>query len=386
MQKVLLILPIGNNLMQKIKSKTICLTMIVKNEAHVIKRCLNSVKKFIDFWIIIDTGSTDNTKELIREVLVGIPGALHERPWKNFAFNRNESLELAYNKAEYLLILDADEELYCSENFAFPDLNHIAYEIMLETRQEKFYRAQLLKNLPTWRYNNIIHELLNLPKNEYIPKLNNIKIISHNDSARNQNPDKYKVDLQILKQGLKEEPHNLYYMLHISQHYFHQKQFYLSLYYTERVIEKLAEKKIDNELMFYRWYCLYQIAQIKLAIKTQWHKVLSMYLKTYGYSSWHPAPLYMLGKHYFAKKNFYTAYIFLKEAISIAKTADIGFLHKDIYYLTRIKFIFCAIKIGKISEAIKINYGLFIDTSLPIDLKEMVNANYKILKSNQTYA
>ena len=49
--------------------KTICLNMIVKNESPVIERCLASVKKLIDYWVICDTGSTDGTQKLIQKVL-----------------------------------------------------------------------------------------------------------------------------------------------------------------------------------------------------------------------------------------------------------------------------------------------------------------------------
>ncbi|MGW8788902.1 glycosyltransferase, partial [Heyndrickxia sporothermodurans] len=44
--------------------KTICLSMIVKNEASVIRRCLDSVRPLIDTWVIIDTGSTDGTQDI----------------------------------------------------------------------------------------------------------------------------------------------------------------------------------------------------------------------------------------------------------------------------------------------------------------------------------
>ena len=40
----------------------ICLNMIVKNEAHVIRRCLDSVRPHITHWVIVDTGSTDRTR------------------------------------------------------------------------------------------------------------------------------------------------------------------------------------------------------------------------------------------------------------------------------------------------------------------------------------
>ena len=54
----------------------ICLNMIVKNEAHVIRRGLDTVKPFIHHWVIVDTGSTDGTQEIIREHLKDIPGEL----------------------------------------------------------------------------------------------------------------------------------------------------------------------------------------------------------------------------------------------------------------------------------------------------------------------
>ena len=54
--------------------------MIVKDEASVIPRCLASVRKLIDYWIIVDTGSTDGTPEVVRKVMHEIPGELHQRP------------------------------------------------------------------------------------------------------------------------------------------------------------------------------------------------------------------------------------------------------------------------------------------------------------------
>ena len=62
---------------------TICLNMIVKNEAHVIRRCLDSVRPIVDSWVIVDTGSSDGTQEIVRNWFADIPGELHERPWRD---------------------------------------------------------------------------------------------------------------------------------------------------------------------------------------------------------------------------------------------------------------------------------------------------------------
>ena len=56
------------------------LCMIVKNEEHVIERALRSVLPHVDTWVIIDTGSTDRTKELILNTTTTLkkPGHMYD--------------------------------------------------------------------------------------------------------------------------------------------------------------------------------------------------------------------------------------------------------------------------------------------------------------------
>ena len=51
--------------------QSICLSMIVRDEAQVIRRCLDSVRPFIAHWAVVDTGSVDGTQEIIREPTLG---------------------------------------------------------------------------------------------------------------------------------------------------------------------------------------------------------------------------------------------------------------------------------------------------------------------------
>jgi glycosyltransferase involved in cell wall biosynthesis len=73
----------------------ICLNMIVKNEAKVLPRLLRSVKDYIDYYVIVDTGSTDQTIDLIQQEMseYGIEGEVHQREWVNFGVNRQQALE-----------------------------------------------------------------------------------------------------------------------------------------------------------------------------------------------------------------------------------------------------------------------------------------------------
>jgi glycosyltransferase involved in cell wall biosynthesis len=82
---------------------TVCLSMIVKNETKILHECLDSVHPHIDYWVIVDTGSTDGTQEYIKQYFAekGIPGELIERPWINFGHNRSEALDLCTGKADY---------------------------------------------------------------------------------------------------------------------------------------------------------------------------------------------------------------------------------------------------------------------------------------------
>ena len=96
---------------------TLCLNMIVKNESKVITRLLESVSPIIDTYCICDTGSTDDTKEIITKFFEekNIPGKIVEEPFKDFAHNRSHALKCCTGMSEYVLLLDADMILKIGE-------------------------------------------------------------------------------------------------------------------------------------------------------------------------------------------------------------------------------------------------------------------------------
>ena len=110
----------------------ITLCMIVRDESRVLARCLQSVAPFIDRYCIVDTGSTDGTQAIPRAVLGAMPGEVHERPWRDFATNRNEAIALASPGADYLLVMDADDVLVAESGIAWGVLGADGYRVRIQ--------------------------------------------------------------------------------------------------------------------------------------------------------------------------------------------------------------------------------------------------------------
>ena len=84
----------------------VSLCMIVKNEENYLPNCLNSIKDIVDEIIVVDTGSTDKTVDIAKS----FGAKVYYFPWRNnFSEARNESLK--YATKDWILILDADDEL-----------------------------------------------------------------------------------------------------------------------------------------------------------------------------------------------------------------------------------------------------------------------------------
>src|SRR5215468_4337198 len=130
----------------------ICLSMIVKNESAVIERCLRSVKPFVNAWAISDTGSSDGTQEIVRRVMGDLPGELIERPWSDFATNRNHALELARRHGDYALIIDADDMLETDAGFTWGALDAPGYLVEFVYGKTRFRRTALARLDAGWRW------------------------------------------------------------------------------------------------------------------------------------------------------------------------------------------------------------------------------------------
>lgn len=190
----------------KKKIPTICLNMIVKNEAKIILETLNNLSKYItfDYWVISDTGSTDNTQGIIKDFFLekGIPGELFSHEWRDFGYNRTKALECAYDKTDYLLIFDADDKIHGDFKLPFSTTGKNADRYSLKFGEGfEYVRPLLINNHKRWMFKGVLHEFLaNIdPVGEEVLLAGNYHIESGRTGNRSQNINKYYDDAIILK-------------------------------------------------------------------------------------------------------------------------------------------------------------------------------------------
>ena len=326
--------------------------MIVKNESHIILETLNSVKKYIDYWVICDTGSTDNTKELIQNFFdkEGIKGELHSTEWKNFGHNRSLVFDYAYTKADYLWVMDADDIVVGELNLN--QLEADSYSIRYGNGFT-YRRNQIFKGDLRWMYKGVLHEYpFCLSKKDPIisPLEGDYYIDSRRLGARNLGDPKtkYLKDANVLEQALKEEVDTgltTRYLFYLAQSYRDAGEHELAIKWYQKRIQ--AEGWVEEV-----WFSKYQIGKLYETLGDHKNALLS-YLDAYEYRPGRAESLHSLGKMCNIRKEFSQAYLYLDYASRIPPTKDILFVSKSVYdYEIAFELAVSAYWVGKYKQSL----------------------------------
>lgn len=299
---------------------SICLCMIVKDEAGVIERCLLSVRDLIDHWVICDTGSSDGTQELIRQTLADVPGELHERPWVDFGHNRSESMTLARGKADFLLLLDADMTV-SFDRAGLKTLEADSYMLRQEDPGLDYRNKRLVRADREWRYVGSTHEYLANSGPERVEPLDAIVVHHHVDGG--SRADKFTRDLELLTRDLEAEPDNPRTVFYLAQTYrdLGQPQQALELY------ERRAAMGGWEEEVF---YALYQVGLMKRVIDG-WPAAVEALIAAWEYRPARIEPLYELAAGYRELGGHHAAHLFAARALDRPQPDDILFVQPWIY-------------------------------------------------------
>lgn len=215
-------------------SPKICLNMIVKNETKVLPRLFKSLYKVIDYYVIHDTGSTDGTPEMIKEIMdnYDISGEVFHEEWVDFGINRQKALESVINsdyKADYLFWIDADEELYYDNIDWFKNLTKDAYYIKRFYGAIEFYNCHLVSiknnNDIGWYWREPVHAYMTYKKRHVLENVDKkdvyIKSYMH-EGAKSHNvtiKEKYERDVKLLTNHLKKNPNDPRTVFYLGQSY-----------------------------------------------------------------------------------------------------------------------------------------------------------------------
>lgn len=353
----------------------ICLNMIVKNERHIIQRCLDSLKAHIDYWVISDTGSTDGTQNFIREYFqqAQIPGELHEHTWKNFAHNRNLALEAAKNKADYILFMDADDYVVWQDDLGFHGLTEEVYLLKMCQNNVIYSNIKLLHSSVPAQWRGVLHEVLNFD-GDYHPvdyPAANCYITSTREGARNQNSEKYIHDAEILEQGLKEEPENSRYQFYLARSYLDAKHY-------EKAIGNFRKRVEMGEWQEEVYYSLLSIARCYELLNYDKAQVIEAYLKAFRYRPSRLEALYEAVLLCFEQELYELAYQLTKLVSKIKPTEDLLFVTHEIYNWRFLDIIsLCALRTGHRSEARGIIAHLIASSKTPAEQLARLQANLR---------
>jgi tetratricopeptide (TPR) repeat protein len=271
---------------------TLCLNMIVKNESLIIKRLFDSVVSIIDSYCICDTGSTDNTIEIIEEYFKGkgIPGKIVKEPFKNFCYNRNFSLQACLGLSDYVILLDADMILEAT-NFDKSLLNLGDNFNILQGNDSFYYQnLRIVKNNGLYNYVGVTHEYIDTPQNSRGISFDKNAIFIRDIGDGGSKSDKFERDVRLLLDGIKEEPNNVRYYFYLANSYHDSGRFDEAINIYKKRIELGGWKE---EV----WYSYYRIG---LCYKNmnKFADALFYWLEGYNHYPERLEGIYEIIKHY----------------------------------------------------------------------------------------
>lgn len=305
----------------------LALCMIVRDEEAVIGRCLHSVRKHVDSWVVVDTGSTDKTKAIVEHALAGLPGVLADRLWEDFSTNRNHALDIAENIAAYVLVIDADDQLVAEPGFQWPTLTEPAYRVRVEHGPIVHDRVHVFRPDSGVRYVGAVHELLPFQA-DACPLIEGVRIRIGRDGARSRDPLKYRRDAEMLEAELRQHPDNPRTAFYLAQSYFDAQMPHEALAAYERRVRMDPSRCFAEET----WFSHLRIAGLHNAIFRDASRMVASYLHAFALRPTRAESLVFCAMALRERGMRTAAYPFAKAGASIPfPSRDVLFINHEVY-------------------------------------------------------
>jgi|GEM_PF-3228573 len=333
---------------------TIACVMIVKNEEEVLERCIDSVKQIVTEYIIVDTGSTDSTKDIIKKY-----GKLYEIPFENFVKTKNDALKIAdKSKCDYILWMDADE--YFINNGAEKLMQHIinnpALDYIITDIQDvysdeniivnEYTRVRLWKNHKGYKFEGPgIHEYINCTNGTPLTD-RSIKIHHKHKTKGKDYKANFEFYIKTMTAWLEEHPNDLRALFYLGETYRFAHNFRRS---NEYYMRYLSLPNHYRDEMYWASYCIaqnyYYIGDIELALK-ELDRTISLDTRR-------AEAYYLKGFIYFWIEDWDKCIQYLETAYRCEPMPDVShFTERDKYDIAPLDFLAIAYeRVGRLDDA-----------------------------------
>ena len=303
--------------------------LMMKNEEKILKRCLEAVESIVDGYCILDTGSTDSSKQIAEDFLKNRVGCVTQDPFRDFGYSRTKSFENAqkYLKENtdwdltqtYGLLLDADM-VFVPGTLKQEKLTAVGYSLIQKNGGMEYYNARLVRMDHPWNCVSVTHEYWNGPT-EKLGK--NICFIDDKNDGGCKS-DKFERDKRLLEQGIVDEPDNVRYMFYLAQTYKCLGEFKNSIMMYEKRVEAGGW---PEEV----YYSLFMIGECYLNLKDIFNFERYMQM-AYNYRPCRGETIYKLAEFYRVVGEHYKSYHYIQLGRKIPfPKDDVLFIETPVY-------------------------------------------------------
>jgi len=333
------------------------LCIMVKNGGPQFENTLKENLSIIDRWTILDTGSTDETIEIINRVLVGKKkGNLYEEQFINFRESRNRCLDLAGKVCKFILMLD---DTYVMKGNLRSFLNEVrddqysnSFTLFIESHDTKYGSNRIIKSESGLRYKHRIHEVINDNNNinVVIPEECAYIFDGRFDYMEKRTMERKQLDLKLLFEEVEDNPNDPRAYYYLAQTYNILEDYEKAFFYFKKRCEFInagfLQERVDAAFEAAR------VANFKL--NKPWEECEKLYNDCYKIDESRPESLYFIGIHYYLENNYQKALGYFKKGFeigfpthcqySLKPTLSFHFLPK---FLTKICYLLDEFELGE---------------------------------------
>jgi len=327
--------------------------MIVKDEETIIERALESLKNVFDSYIICDTGSTDNTVNVIKNWMDinNKKGEIIFKDWVNFGFNKSYLWEYFWNnnkESEYIIFLDADEVFITNPDdnksyLSIEDSVRLYNELESEKITSIFYidtlfgnlryqRWQICRNNQLYIWKQPVHECLEGTTTNNTKRIEWVYNLARKEGNSSRNPNRYEKDAEMFLDYLKENPNESRAVFYLAQTYesisrdkaieWYKKRIeltngwnqekYMSCLRLGRILDNMEDKikywMLGISICSERLECYYELMM--------YFHSKNDHIKAFGFASMAPVNRKYNASFLFVENNIYNYYFDFNFAIS----------------------------------------------------------------------